>query len=91
MGAEDSPGLRRQPEPAQHAAGLLISLAKQEWPNTDEFADPEIVWRMKKAWHVGMIVKAAQPARVEELLGQYSDRVRTMYTAVHPPPDRPTH
>jgi biotin carboxylase len=79
------------PRPAQHAAGLLISLAKQEWANTDEFADPEIVWRMKKPWHVGMIVKSSHPARIEELLTQYSDRVQKMYTAVQPPPDRPTH
>jgi hypothetical protein len=70
---------------------LLISLAKQEWPNTDEFADPEIVWRMKKPWHVGMILKSPNPARIEELLTRYSDRVQKMYTAVQPPPDRPTH
>lgn len=79
------------PRPAQHTAGLLISLAKQEWPNTDEFADPEIVWRMKKPWHVGMILKSPNPARIEELLTRYSDRVQKMYTAVQPPPDRPTH
>jgi len=79
------------PEPARDAAGLLISLTKDEWPNTDEFRDPEIVWRMKKPWHIGMIVRSAQPARVEELLQQYSARVRQRYMAHQPPPDRPTH
>jgi hypothetical protein len=40
---------------------------------------------------VGMILKSPYPARIEELLTQYSERVRNMYTAVQPPPDRPTH
>ena len=80
-----------KPQPKRDAAGLLISLAKEEWPSTEEFKDPEIVWRMRKAWHVGMIVRSAQHARVEELLRQYSERVQQMYTAFQPPPDRPIH
>jgi hypothetical protein len=40
---------------------------------------------------VGMILKSPDPARIEELLTRYSDRVQKMYTAVQPPPDRPTH
>jgi biotin carboxylase len=80
-----------KPQPKRDAAGLLISLAKEEWPSTEEFKDPEIVWRMRKAWHVGMIVRSTQHARVEELLRQYSERVQQMYTAFQPPPDRPIH
>jgi len=79
------------PQPKRDAAGLLISLAKEEWPNTEEFKDPEIVWRMKKAWHLGMIVRSPQQRRIEELLSNYTDRVQKMYMAFQPPPDRPTH
>lgn len=79
------------PEPKGDAAGLLISLARQEWPNTEEFTDSEIVWRMKKPWHIGMIVQSARHERIEELLRQYSERVQQLYTAYQPPPERPTH
>ena len=79
------------PQAKRDAAGLLISLAREEWPSTEEFRDSEIVWRMRKPWHVGMIVRSTQHARIEELLQQYSDRVQQKYTAFQPPPDRPTH
>src|SRR5258708_14757365 len=35
-------------------AGLLVSLARQEHPDTSPFDDTEIVWRMAKANHVGL-------------------------------------
>jgi len=73
------------------AAGLLISLAREERPNTEEFNDSEIVWRMKKPWHIGMIVRSQSPERIEELLRQYSARVQQNYMAYQPPPERPTH
>jgi biotin carboxylase len=79
------------PEPKRDAAGLLISLAREEWPSTEEFRDPEIVWRMRKPWHVGMIVRSPQHARVEELLTRYSERVQQTYSAFQPPPERPIH
>lgn len=79
------------PEPKRDAAGLLISLAREEWPSTEEFRDPEIVWRMRKPWHVGMIVRSSQHARVEELLTRYSERVQQTYSAFQPPPERPIH
>ena len=43
-------------------AGLLISLARQEHPDTCAYYDPEIVWRMKKNHHVGLIVRSPDPA-----------------------------
>jgi biotin carboxylase len=77
------------PRAKQDAAGLLISLVKEEWPSADEFKDPEIVWRMNKPWHIGVIVRSAQHDRVEELLRQYTQRVQQHYMAYQPPPDRP--
>jgi len=77
------------PEPKTDAAGLLISLTKEEWPSADEFSDPEIVWRMKKPWHIGMIVRSTQHARVEDLLREYTQRVQEQHMAYQPPPDRP--
>ncbi|MEP6689717.1 MAG: ATPase [Gemmatimonadaceae bacterium] len=65
-------------------AGLLISLARQEWPDTSAFADPEIVWRLNKRHHVGMIVASPDPRRIESLLASYLPRIRDDFHASMP-------
>lgn len=73
------------PSTHQKYGGLLVSLARQEHPDTSAYNDPEIVWRMDKKNHVGMIVAADQPGRVQELLDNYVERFRTDFLAVAPP------
>jgi len=78
------------PKPRKDSAGLLVSLAKQERPDTSGYNDPEIVWRMtEKKHHVGLIVKSADPKRVQELLDNYTQRMRQDFLAWQPPLDRP--
>ena len=79
------------PAPHQDYAGLIVSLARQEHPDTSQFADAEIVWRMAKEHHVGLIVRSPNPARVRELLNDYATRVARDYHASAPPQDRPGH
>jgi hypothetical protein len=69
-------------------AGLLVSLSRQEWPDTSGFQDPELVWRMNRRHHVGFIVKSPYRDRVENLLGLYTERVRTDFHASAPPRDK---
>ncbi len=76
-------------EQARQQAGLLVSLARQEWPETDDFEEPELVWRMKKKHHVGFIVKSPRRERVTELLKMYTERVRREFHASAPPRDKP--
>lgn len=71
-------------------AGILVSLARQEKPDTTAFDDPEIVWRLEKKHHLGLIVRSPSPSRVEELLDQYVVRVRSDFHATAPPLERPT-
>jgi len=72
------------------AAGLIVSLAKQEHPDTSAFDDPEVVWRMNdKPHHIGLIVRSPSHARVGELLASYVERVRRDHLAVAPPKLRP--
>ncbi len=79
------------PSPHSDSAGLLISLARQEDPDTSAYIDPEIVWRMNdKKHHVGLIVKSADPKRVEELIWNYAQRFRQDFFASAPPKERPT-
>jgi hypothetical protein len=80
----------KPPAPRKDSAGLLVSLAKQERPDTSAYNDPEIVWRMdEKKHHVGLIVKSPDPKRVQELLESYVGRMRQDFLAWQPPLDRP--
>ncbi len=73
----------------QDHAGILISLARYEHPDTSGFNDPEIVWRVDKPFHVGFIVRAESRERVTELLDKYAERVFHEFHASAPVPERP--
>ena len=75
------------PAPEQNYAGILASLARQEWPDLSAYQDDEIVWRMNKKHHAGLIVRADSPGRVETLLGAYMHRFREDFHASMPAPD----
>jgi biotin carboxylase len=77
-------------EPRNDYAGLLVSLARQEHPDTSAYNDPEIVWRMERKHHVGLIVKSPSPLRIQELLANYAARVQHDFHASLPPKDTPT-
>jgi biotin carboxylase len=71
--------------------GILISLAKQEHPDLSAYNDPEIVWRMNKKNHAGLIVISKNAKRVETLLEQYQQRFAHDFMAALPPPEKPTN
>ncbi len=77
------------PTANQDHAGILISLARFESPDTSSFQDEEIVWRIDKPFHVGFIVRAGQRDRVTELLDSYAERVFNEFHASAPAPDKP--
>jgi biotin carboxylase len=66
-------------------AGIINCLAHQEWPDLSAYADPEIVWRMSKRYHAGLIVASPDAARVEALLNHYAERFAQDFLAVMPP------
>ncbi len=66
-------------------AGIVLSLAKQEQPDTSAYDDPEIVYRTKKRHHAGLIVRAKKLERVEELLQNYATRFAEDFVAVVAP------
>jgi biotin carboxylase len=65
-------------------AGVIVSLARQEWPDTSNYVDPEIVWRLKKRHHVGLIVASPSRERVESLLESYVRRFGEEFHATLP-------
>ncbi len=83
-------GTYEVPAHADRAAGLVLSLARQREPDTSAYADPEIVFRVNKPYHVGLIVASDREERVAELLSDYAARFRDEFFATAPLPDKPT-
>ena len=75
--------------PRKEYAGIILSLAKQEYPDTSAYVDEEIVHRVKKRHHAGLIVRSPRLERVNELLDEYGRRFAEDFVAVAPPPERP--
>jgi biotin carboxylase len=69
--------------------GVAVSLAREEWPDTSAFDDPEIVFRVRKPWHVGLVVRSPSYARTAELLENYQRRFAAEFLAVAPPEETP--
>ncbi len=69
-------------------AGLLVSLARQERPDTSAYTDPEIVWRMDHKHHVGLIVKSPSMERVQQLLDEYAARIGKDFYHTEPKSDK---
>ena len=69
----------------QDHAGIALCLARQEWPDTSAYADPEIVLRVPKRHHAGLIVRSPDYGRVQTLLGGYIPRFTEDFLAVLPP------
>jgi biotin carboxylase len=69
-------------------AGIIVSLARQEYPDTSDYKDEEIVWRINKRYHAGLIVRSHDPARVSSLLEQYTERFYKDFFATQPAPER---
>ncbi len=78
---------RLPPMRADHA-GVVISLARQEEPDTAQFDDPEIAYRIVKRHHVGFVIAAADHERVQALLDDYTIRIMRDYATSLPAPDR---
>ena len=70
-------------------AGVVLTLARQEAPDMSSYTDAEIATRIRKDFHAGLIVRSADPQRVETLIAEYSERFYRDFFATVPPPDRP--
>ena len=66
-------------------AGIINCLAHQEWPDLSAYDDPEVVWKMSKKYHAGLIVSSLNAERVESLLNSYAERFTHDFLAVMPP------
>jgi hypothetical protein len=78
------------PKRRRDYAGVVLSLARQEMPDTSAYNDPEIVQRIVKKHHAGFILRAPKPERIAELVDSYALRFRDDFLAIAPVPDKPS-
>ncbi len=78
------------PDARSEYAGSVLCLAQTAEPDTSGFDAPEIVLRLKKHHHAGLIVRSPNPERVKELVEQYSAEFAERFLARMPAPPRPT-
>jgi biotin carboxylase len=69
-------------------AGVALALAKTDTPDTSHYTDDEIVYRVNKPKHVGLIFYSRKQKRVQELLDTYSARITDDFLAVAPAKER---
>jgi hypothetical protein len=83
-GSYDLPAVR------EDYAGVILSLAKQETPDTSSYNDPEVCMHIKKHHHAGLLLKSSDPHRIPALLEDYARRFAQDFLAVQPPREKPT-
>lgn len=70
-------------------AGILVSLSRFEWPDTESvFNAPEIAWRLHKKHHLGFVLQSEDRHRILQLLNEYADTVARDFHASAPPPEK---
>jgi biotin carboxylase len=78
------------PKTRHDYAGAIVSLARQEQPDTSSYNDPEIVYRVTKYHHAGFVLKSPDQLRIEQLLASYARRFQEDFLATAPVPERPS-
>ena len=78
----------KAPKLIDEYAGIALALAKEEEPDTSSYIDEEIVYRVKKPRHVGLIFQSDSKKRLEALLANYSERITEDFLEVAPVKER---
>jgi len=75
------------PKDKKNHAGIVVSLSRFEHPDMSAFDDLEVVWKISKPWHVGVIVTTDKFEVVRERLNEYTERIGTDFHASAPAPE----
>lgn len=65
-------------------AGIIVTLSKYDVPDYEKFTDEEIWWKLHKKHHIGFIFQHKTGKRIDELLGNYAQRIREEYSTTVP-------
>jgi len=69
-------------------AGITLALANVNEPDTSSYTDEEIVYRVNKPKHVGMIFRSTDQKRIDDLIAVYTERITADFLAVAPVKER---
>jgi biotin carboxylase len=83
-------GSYQLPAVREEYAGVILSLARQEDPDTSSYNDPEVQLRIKKHHHAGLVLQSKNPQRIPALLETYARRFADEFLAIEPPREKPT-
>jgi biotin carboxylase len=78
----------QKPEIRKEYAGITLALANQENPDTSHYTDEEIVYRVNKPKHVGLIFRSESKERLEQLLAGYRERITNDFLEIAPVKER---
>jgi biotin carboxylase len=83
-------GSYKLPQVREDYAGVILSLARQEDPETSAYNDPEVVLRIKRHHHAGLVLRSSEPRKIPALLENYARRFVVEFLAIQPQADKPT-
>ena len=63
------------PKRRKDYAGIVVSLSRFQHPDTRSFKEEEIVWRMQKEYHIGLVLQSKKRAKIVALLEEYAGRI----------------
>ena len=75
----------KPPKRAFGHAALMLCLSKQSEPDLSHYNDPEVVWKLKKHHHAGVIVNCTNAARRDQLMERYLQQMGHDFLAIQPP------
>ena len=78
----------KAPKMRKEFAGVALALANQDAPDTSGYDDKEIVYRVSKRKHIGLIFHSAKQKRVDQLLELYAARISSDFLAIAPAKER---
>jgi biotin carboxylase len=62
------------PKKREDYGGVIITLAKQQFPDLSGYNDPEVVYQPKKDYHAALILRGKSAKRVDEVVESYAGR-----------------
>jgi hypothetical protein len=83
-------GSYQLPPVREEYAGVILSLARQDDPDTSAYNDPEVFLRIKRHHHAGLVLRSNDPQKVAALLENYAQRFAQEFLAIEPQADKPT-
>lgn len=69
-------------------AGITLALANSDEPDTSHYIEDEIVYKVNKPKHVGLIFHSAKQKRVDELMTHYVERITNDFLVIAPVKER---